>query len=470
MCRCRAILREQILWRGPHLIMTDIMLPQQSCASQAWVATAIDQSHHPAGASISLRLHLARRLASALGLGLCLCLICLAMPPHDTRGTGDLTQVRLAPSRISHTYRAGDRVRARLLEVLASRRRPPVVPPELFPAPHHNRPYLQQEASIVTNPEVLALGPTAQRARRQNTQELEEEDLILRVEAGEQGNIPFLVIRKKSKGSLVRRPAVICLHSTGRSKETMRPFLEAFACLGYVAVGMDARYHGDRGHNPHAYGDALVAAWETAQEMPFLFDTVWDLMKLMDYLTQRPDIDPERIGMMGISLGGMHTWFAAAADPRIAAAVPLIGVQSFGWAVANDQWHARVDSIPRPFAVAAHDLGKDGIDSETVAAVWRRLAPGLMDFLDSPQTLPTIAPRPLFVYNGKDDPRCPIQGLTKVVLRTAQRYKEAGVPERFKFFAEEGVAHTLTEEMGDAAILWFNKYLRPDGIVSFLEM
>lgn len=32
---------------------------------------------------------------------------------------------------------------------------------------------------------------------------------------------------------------------------------------------------------------------------------VWDLIKLMDYLTGRPDIDPSRIGMMGISLGGM---------------------------------------------------------------------------------------------------------------------------------------------------------------------
>lgn len=104
----------------------------------------------------------------------------------------------------------------------------------------------------------------------------------------------------------------------------------------------------------------------------------------------------------------MHTWFAAAADPRIAVAVSLIGVQvdiwhspeivilncgragvfwsslgvlhtfdlalqlsvafffswpmsniqcivarlemqSFGWAVAHEQWHARVASIPQPF-------------------------------------------------------------------------------------------------------------------------
>ncbi len=32
---------------------------------------------------------------------------------------------------------------------------------------------------------------------------------------------------------------------------------------------------------------------------------VWDIIKLMDYLTTRPDIDPTHIGMMGISLGGL---------------------------------------------------------------------------------------------------------------------------------------------------------------------
>jgi hypothetical protein len=83
---------------------------------------------------------------------------------------------------------------------------------------------------------------------------------------------------------------------------------------------------------------------------------VWDLIKLADYLTQREDIDPSRIGITGISLGGwlrevdtweeyvsykiccdssltwffdsgMHAWFAAAADTRYAVISPLIGVQ-----------------------------------------------------------------------------------------------------------------------------------------------
>lgn len=85
-----------------------------------------------------------------------------------------------------------------------------------------------------------------------------------------------------------------------------------------------------------AYSAALVAAWRGSGEHPFLLDNVWDLVHLLDYLEQRPDVDAARIGMTGISLGGMHTWLCASLDTRVAVAAPMIGVQSFKWAVDNE--------------------------------------------------------------------------------------------------------------------------------------
>ena len=46
-------------------------------------------------------------------------------------------------------------------------------------------------------------------------------------------------------------------------------------------------------------------------------------MRLIDYLETRDDIDPRRIGLMGFSKGGIETYLAAAADPRVAVAVSL---------------------------------------------------------------------------------------------------------------------------------------------------
>ena len=48
---------------------------------------------------------------------------------------------------------------------------------------------------------------------------------------------------------------------------------------------------------------------------------------LLDYLESRPDVDSRRIGMTGVSLGGMHTWLTASLDPRVGVAAPMIGVQ-----------------------------------------------------------------------------------------------------------------------------------------------
>lgn len=72
----------------------------------------------------------------------------------------------------------------------------------------------------------------------------------------------------------------------------------------------------------------------------------------------------------------MHTWLCAAADTRVAVAAPMIGVQSFAWAVQHEQYQARVESIPLVFQAATQDLGKSSTDASVVEAVWRKITPG----------------------------------------------------------------------------------------------
>ncbi|KAL5558822.1 hypothetical protein UlMin_035033, partial [Ulmus minor] len=204
---------------------------------------------------------------------------------------------------------------------------------------------------------------------------------------------------------------------------------------------------------------ALISSWKKGNTMPFIYDTVWDLIKLVDYLTKRKDIDPARIGITGISLGGMHSWFAAFADTRYAVAAPIIGVQGFRWAIENNKWQARVDSIKPVFEQARIDLGKNAIDEEVVEKVWERIAPGLASRFDSPYTVPAIAPRPLLIANGAEDPRCPLPGLEVPVRRATKAYEDAHRSQNFKFTAEPGIAHQLTSLMVKESSDWFDKFL-----------
>ncbi|TKY74572.1 putative esterase YitV [Spatholobus suberectus] len=353
---------------------------------------------------------------------------------------------------------AQSKYRSEFLQVLRSRR-PAQVPLTVELAKPVANPLHQNSPPTIEEIEIMESCP---KADIENLEELlEEENLYLNIEEGEQGRLPLLILKLKESGRQSKRPAVVFLHSTNKYKEVLRPVLKAYASRGYIAISVDSRYHGERATSTTTYRDALISAWKTGVTMPFIYDTVWDLFKLADYLTQREDIDPSRIGITGVSLGGMHAWFAAVADTRYAVVAPLIGVQGFRWAIDNDKWQGRVNSIKPLFEAARDDLSKGAFDKEVVEKVWDRIAPGLASQFDSPYSIPAIAPRPLLILNGADDPRCPIAGLEIPRSKASQAYREFHCLDNFKFIAEPGIGHQLTRFQLKESSDWFDRFLNP---------
>ncbi|XP_022754587.1 uncharacterized protein LOC111302937 [Durio zibethinus] len=356
---------------------------------------------------------------------------------------------------VNGTVGDAEKLRSQFLHLLRTRRSAQV-PLTVEPAKPVVTPFYQ-EVPPPTSSEEMESCPKASIG---NLKELvKEENLYLHTEAGEQGKLPLLILSMK-EGNLEKRPAVVFLHSTHKCKEWLRPLLEAYASRGYVAIGVDSRYHGERANSLTTYKDALVSSWKNGDTMPFIFDTVWDLIKLADFLTLREDIDPTRIGITGESLGGMHAWFAAFADTRYAVAAPIIGVQGFRWAIDNDKWGARVNSIKAVFEEARIDLGKNEIDKEVVEKVWDRIAPGLASQFDAPNTVPAIVPRPLLIANGAKDDRCPIDGLEIPKTRACKAYEEVHCSDNFKLIAQPGIWHRMTPLMVKETSDWFDRFLK----------
>ena len=125
----------------------------------------------------------------------------------------------------------------------------------------------------------------------------------------------------------------------------------------------------------------------------------------------RDDIDPGRIGLYGVSKGGIETYLTAAVDPRVKVAVPCIGMQSFHWALDNDAWKSRVGTIQNAFDSAAKEAHVDLPGPDFVRQFYARVAPGLDGEFDGPAMAPLIAPRALMLVNGDSDPRTPLPGL-----------------------------------------------------------
>ena len=287
----------------------------------------------------------------------------------------------------------------------------------------------------------------------------------IHVEANE--SVPIVLY--KAEKATGRLPVVIVLHGTGGTKELMEPYLVAFAGMGFLAVAIDARYHGERvtggAHKSLEYQEAITRAWREKdphkQEHPFYYDTVWDLWRTLDYLQTRSDVDPKRIGMIGFSMGGIETWLCAATDPRVAVAVPIIAVQGFRWSLEHDRWQGRAGTIPMPHAAAATDLKVKQVDQAVCRALWSKVITGILDEFDCPNMLRAIAPRPLLILNGANDPNNPLGGARVAIDAAEEAYSKEKAADRLMVEIAGGVGHRVTHDQMHMAYDWLVRWLKP---------
>lgn len=304
--------------------------------------------------------------------------------------------------------------------------------------------------------------PLAQTARRlaDLDESLTQEAVTFAADAQER--VPTLIVQPRSAAG--RRPAVIVLHGANGSKEQQLTRLTHLARRGFVAVAIDGRYHGERqGRVPGPstpYVNAILAAYRSRQSHPFVYDAVWDVMRLIDYLETRDDVDPARIGLMGESKGGMETYVAAAVETRIAVAVPMVGVQSFQWGLEHGAWDSRAWTLRGAVDAAAKEA-HEPVGAEFVKRFYDRVAPGIYGEFDGPALLPLIAPRPLLVINGDSDPRTPLAGVRECVAAAQRAYRESGAQERFMLHLQQDAGHEVTPEADAAALDWLVKWLKP---------
>ncbi|MCL6507709.1 MAG: acetylxylan esterase, partial [Bryobacteraceae bacterium] len=127
---------------------------------------------------------------------------------------------------------------------------------------------------------------------------------------------------------------------------------------------------------------------------------VWDAMRAVDFLEGRPEVDPARIGCLGISGGGMITLFTAALDTRIKAALVSGYLNSF---------HDSIMSISH-----CED----------------NYIPGILKYAEMADIACLIAPRPLFIESGTEDNIFPVEATRAAVDQVRRAYELLGAPER----------------------------------------
>lgn len=280
--------------------------------------------------------------------------------------------------------------------------------------------------------------------------------------------MPVLIYKPVVKGQ-TKFPVVIFLHGTGGSKDQgdIKGLFTKLAKLGIMGVAIDARYHGQRiaggAHGAKEYTEAAYQAFKTNDNThhayPFLYDTSYDLWRLVDYLVTRPDVKADRIGMGGISMGGIETWMAASVDTRIRASVLGIAVQSFKWSLDNNKWQGRAGTINDAHKKAAHDLGDSTVNQKNVKAVWDKILPGITGEFDCPSMIRLFAPRPLLILSKDKDQNNPYPGAQIGFAAATEAYKAKNALDKLDIEVQPNLGHVFNAKDMELSIQFFSKYL-----------
>jgi dipeptidyl aminopeptidase/acylaminoacyl peptidase len=265
-------------------------------------------------------------------------------------------------------------------------------------------------------------------------------------EAG--ATVPGYVLGPKG---VLKSPAILYCHWHGGQYDSGKEELfrtnatpvapgPALVERGYVVLAIDAYCFGERnGRGPGGPPEKGGPGEMTASKFNlWVGRSLWGMMvrddlMALDYLVSRPEVDRERIGVTGISMGSTRTWWVLALDDRPRAGVGVCCL-------------TRYQDLIR-----AGELRQHGI---------YYFVPGMLRHFDVEAVVALAAPRPLLFLSGEDDAGSPAAGIRTVESRVRPVYELFGASDNFQSVIYPATGHVYTPEMWRRMVAWMDRHVR----------
>jgi len=250
--------------------------------------------------------------------------------------------------------------------------------------------------------------------------------------------VPAYLARPKDASG--RRPAVLFNHShgggykigkqefiEGRSYLQPVPYAKELTGLGHVALCIDHWVFGERSHTTEP--DMFKAMLWQGQVLWGMM--VYDSIRALDFLLQRPDVETGRVATLGISMGSTMAWWLAALDDRIKVTVDICCLTDF-------------KTLMEKKHLSAHGV--------------YYFVPGLLKKFSTAQINALIAPRAHLGLAGLQDTLTPVEGLDIIDAELQRVYAGFGHPERWKLLRYD-VGHQETADGRREIVAFLQRHL-----------
>ncbi len=201
---------------------------------------------------------------------------------------------------------------------------------------------------------------------------------------------------------------------------------------GLVTLAIDSWCFGERKH------DSIGRTGEEDAFKLMLWQgrVLWGMMmfdelRALDYLAGRPEVDPRRLGVLGMSMGATKAWWLAALDTRVRLCMDVCCLTDF------------------EELIRAHNLKGHGI---------YYYVPSLLKHFQTSGINELIVPRPRLSVNGRRDSLTPPEGVERVNAHLLPLYRKYGREEdcRIELF---DCPHQELPEMRSLILAWMDKHL-----------
>lgn len=235
--------------------------------------------------------------------------------------------------------------------------------------------------------------------------------------------------------SVGKTPAMLCLHQTfaggkkepaGLEGDRRLHYALELARRGYVTLAPDYPSFGE-----HSYDFGLSSPYASGT-----MKAVWDNIRAVDLLITRAEVDPQRIGVIGHSLGGHNAIFTALFDERLKVVVSSCGFSRFH---KDDvpSWTG-----PRYMPRIAADFGND---------------PDRVPF-DFPELIGAIAPRAFFASATEKDSDFDVTGVRETISAARSVFKLLDAADRLEAIYPDS-EHAFPDAARNAAYAFIDRIL-----------